>query len=195
MRRWGSLALAIMLAMPAWGFTSAKLDVNTEELKGQADEVVEVNLDGKALQEGSKLLSIREGISGSVKSVLSSIKGIYRKTYRFAAGNSYEEGALTNIRSQMTDGGWSPMIDVQDKKQNKGLTVYSFTSKDGTSPNGVTVISTDPGEVTVLNLVGDIDLDALADVGETLGMPAMKVATTGLTDPKAPLPPAPKKKQ
>src|SRR5690606_5528657 len=30
MRRWGSLALAIMLAMPAWGFTSAKLDVNTE---------------------------------------------------------------------------------------------------------------------------------------------------------------------
>lgn len=195
MRRWGSLALAIMLSMPAWGFTSAKLDVNTEELKGQADEVVEVNLDGKALQEGSKLLAIRDGISGSVKSVLGGIKGIYRKTYRFAAGNSYEEGAVTSIRSQMTNDGWAPMIDVQDKRQNKGLTVYSFTSTDGTSPNGVTVISTDPGEITVLNLVGDIDLDALADVGATLGMPAMSIATTEIGEPKLPLPPAPKKKQ
>jgi hypothetical protein len=181
-----------MLSAPAWGFTSAKLDVNTEELKGQADQVVEVNLDGIALLEGSKLLAIREGISGSVKSVLSGIKGSYRKTYRFAAGNSYEEGAVTSIRSQMTDGGWAPMIDVQDKKQNKGLTVYSYTSKDGTS-NGVTVISTDPGEITVLNLVGDIDLDALAEVGATLGMPAMSVATTDLVKPKTPLPPAPKK--
>jgi hypothetical protein len=105
----------------------------------------------------------------------------------------YEEGAVTGIRSQMTDGGWSPMIDVQNKKQNKGLTVYSYTSKDGTSPNGVTVISTDPGEITVLNLVGDIDLDALADVGATLGMPAMSIATTELGEPKLPLPPAPKK--
>ena len=177
MRRWGSLALVVMLSTPAWGFTSAKLDVNTEELKGQADEV-----------------AIRDGISGSVKSVLSGIKGVYRKTYRFAAGNSYEEGAVTSIRSQMTDGGWSPMIDVQDKKQNKGLTVYSYTATDGTSPNGVTVISTDPGEITVLNLVGDIDLDALADVGATLGMPAMSIATTELGTPKLPLPPAPKKK-
>ncbi len=182
----------MMLSMPAWGFTSAKLEVDTEELKGQADEVVEVNLDGKALQEGSKLLAIREGIGGSVKSVLSGIKGIYRKTFRFAAGNSYEEGAVTNIRSQMTNGGWAPMIDVQDKKLNKGLTVYSFTSTDGTSPNGVTVISTDPGEITVLNLVGDIDLDALADVGATLGMPSMSIATTELGEPKVPLP---KKKQ
>jgi len=64
-----------MLSMPAWGFTSGKLDVDTEELKGQADEVVEVNLDGKALQEGSKLLAIRDGISSSVKTMLTGIKG------------------------------------------------------------------------------------------------------------------------
>ena len=87
------------------------------------------------------------------------------------------------------------MIDVRNKKQNSGLTVYSYTSTDGTSPNGVTVISTDPGEITVLNLVGDIDLDALADVGATLGMPAMSIATTELGQPKLPLPAAPKKRQ
>ncbi len=150
-----------------------------------------MNLDGEALEQGSRLLSIRNGVSNSVKSVLGRIKGIYRKTYRFAAGNPYEEDAVSNIRNQMTDDGWAPMIDVQNRQQNRGLTVYSFTSSDGSGPNGVTVISTDPGEVTVLNLVGDVDLEALADVGETLGMPAMNLATTEVGEPDVPLPPAP----
>lgn len=192
MRHWGSLALAIVLSVPAWGFTSGRLEVDTQELEAQADEVVEVNLDGEALQEGSKLLSIRSGISNSIKSLLGGIKGIYRKTYRFAAGNEYDEEAVTDIRSQITDGGWAPMIDVQNRKQSKGLTVYSFTSTDASEPNGVAVVSTDPGEITVLNLVGDVDLEALANVGETLGMPAMSIATTDLGEPDVPLPPAPK---
>lgn len=193
MRYWGSLALAMMLSVPAWGFTSAKLDIDTEELKSQADEVVEVNLDGKTLEEGSKLLAVRSGISNSFKSVLGSIKGIYRFTYRFALGNPYEIDAMENLHRQMTDGGWAPMIDVQNQKENTGLTVYSFTSEDD-APNGITVISNDPSEITVLNLVGDVDLEALATVGETLGMPVMSIATTELGEPIVPLPPAPEDK-
>lgn len=195
MRRWGCIALFAMLSVPAWGFTSAKLDIDTEELKSQADEVVEVNLDGETLQEGSKLLSVRNGISNSVKSVLGGIKGIYRRTYRFALGNPYEAGAMNNIRQQITDGGWAPMIDVQNQKESSGVTVYSFTSEDSSTPNGITVISNDPGEITVLNLVGDVDLEALAAVGETLGMPVMSIATTDLGETDVPLPPEPEQKK
>jgi len=193
MRYWGSLALAMMLSVPAWGFTSAKLDIDTEELKSQADEVVEVNLDGKALEQGSKLLAVRSGISNSFKSVLGSIKGIYRFTYRFALGNPYGIDAMENLHRQMTDSGWAPMIDVQNRKESTGLTVYSYTSEDD-SPNGITVISNDPSEITVLNLVGDVDLEALARVGETLGMPVMSISTTELGEPFIPLPPAPEEK-
>jgi len=193
MRYWGSLALAMMLSVPAWGFTSAKLDIDTEELKSQADEVVEVNLDGKALEQGSKLLAVRSGISNSFKSVLGSIKGIYRFTYRFALGNPYGIDAMENLHRQMTDSGWAPMIDVQNRKESTGLTVYSYTSEDD-SPNGITVISNDPSEITVLNLVGDVDLEALARVGETLGMPVMNISTTELGEPFVPLPPAPEEK-
>lgn len=195
MRRWGCIALLAMLSVPAWGFTSAKLDIDTEDLKSQADEVVEVNLDGETLQEGSKLLSVRNGINNSVKSVLGGIKGIYRRTYRFALGNPYEEGAMNNLRQQITDGGWAPMIDVQNQTNSSGVTVYSFTSKDSSTPNGITVISNDPGEITVLNLVGDVDLEALATVGETLGMPVMSIATTDLGEADVPLPSAPEKKK
>lgn len=193
MRYWGSLALAMMLSVPAWGFTSAKLDIDTEELKSQADEVVEVNLDGKALEQGSKLLAVRSGISDSFKSLLGGIKGIYRLTYRFTLGNPYEEDAIKDLHRQMTDGGWAPMIDVQNRKESTGLTIYSYTSEDD-SPNGITVISNDPSEITVLNLVGDVDLEALAAVGETLGMPVMSIATTELGEPVVPLPPAPEEK-
>jgi hypothetical protein len=57
-----------MLSMPAWGFSSAKLDVNTEELKARPMKSSR-SVSTEALQEGSKLLAIHLGISGSVVGV------------------------------------------------------------------------------------------------------------------------------
>ena len=184
-----SMALALAVSMPAWGFTSAKLNVDMEDLEGQADEVVEVNLEGKSLEQGSKLLAIREGISGSFRALLGGLKGIYRKTYRFAGGKTYESDSVREIHEKMADKGWSKMVDVQDNAKQEGVTVYSLAEEAGV--NGLTVISTDPGEVSVVNIVGDeVDLEALAEFGEKLCLPAMKIATTELGKQKVALPPA-----
>ncbi len=187
-----SVALALLVSVPVWGFTSAKLNVDMEELEGQADEVVEVNLEGKSLEQGSKLLAIRDGISGSFKSLLGGLTGVYRKTFRFAGGKTYESDSVRHIHEKMAKEGWSKMVDVQDIQKKEGVTIYSYSEDAGVK--GVTVIATDPGEVTVVNIVGqEVDLEALAEIGEKLGLPAMKVATTELGKQKVALPPAPKK--
>ncbi len=182
--------MALAVSIPAWGFSSAKLNVEMDDLKGQADEVVEVNLEGESLEQGSKLLAIRDGISGSFKALLGGLKGVYRKTYRFAGGKTYESDSVKKFHEKMADEGWSKMVDVQDNATKEGVTVYSWAEDKGVK--GVTVISTDPGEVTVVNIVGDeVDLEALAEFGEKLGLPAMKVATTELGKQGPPLPPVP----
>ena len=186
--RLATLGLAVFVSAPVWGLTGAKVDVDLPHLKERADEVVEVNLEGKSLEDGSRLLAIRQGVSPSMKSVLNGLKGIYRRTYRFGLGgdSQFVEDDLAPIRQKMTGAGWSPMLDVRDKSTRESVTVYSYM--EGESVAGVTVVSSDPNEVTVVNIVGAVDLDALLELSEEMGLSSMKIATTELEKQKLELP-------
>jgi hypothetical protein len=179
--------LSLILTAPVLGLTGAKVDVDEPDLEKKADEVVEVNLEGKSLEQGSRLLAIRQGVSAPVKSLLSGIKGIYRRTYRFATGGSgYEDADVASIHKKMTGEGWSPVIDVKDNAKREAVTVYSYT--EGESVAGVTVVSSDPSEVTVVNIVGPVDLQTLIEAGESLGVPTMQIGSTELEKLKVKLP-------
>lgn len=168
-----------VLSAPAFALNGPKVNVDLPELKAEADEVVEVNLEGENLERGSKLLAIRQGVSGSVKSLLGGLKGIYRRTYRFAGGKSYEETPVQALREKMSGEGWSPLLNVEDKGKKEAVTVYSYKKEDGES--GVTVVSQDPSEVTVVNIVGDVDIETLIEFGVQMSGPStMEIATTEL---------------
>ncbi len=196
--RYAIVLSILLLASPAWALTGAKVDVDQPDLEQKADEVVEVNLEGKSLEQGSRLLAIRQGVSSPVKSLLGKLKGIYRRTYRFATGSDgYEDADVASIHEKMSGEGWAPVIDVKDNNKGESVTVYSYT--EGENVSGVTVVSSDPSEVTVVNIVGDdVDLQALVEASESFGVPMMQVGTTELEKLKVKLPeqappPAPKK--
>jgi len=180
------IVLLAALSTPAWALNGAKVDFDLGDLEGKAEEVVEVNLDGDALEQGSRLLAIRQGVSGSVKSLLRGIKGVYRRTYRFGMGKSYEDEDVRGFHEQMAEDGWSPLIDVKDNGSQEAVTVYSYS--EGKQVTGVTVVSSDPSEVTVVNIVGDVDLGALSEIGARLGVPEMVIGSTELEKLKVDLP-------
>jgi hypothetical protein len=86
----------------------------------------------------------------------------------------------------MTGEGWAPVIDVKDNSKKESVTVYSYT--EGESVAGVTVVSSDPSEVTVVNIVGPVDLQTLIEAGESFGVPTMHIGTTELEKLKVKLP-------
>ena len=184
------LATAALLwcAAPSWALQGAKVKMDFQQLEESADEVVEVNLEGETLEQGSKLLAIRQGVSGSVKGLLSGLKGIYRRTYRFSLGKSYETSTVAEFEQKMSGGGWSPVLNVEDKKKNEAVSIYSYRkAEDGES--GVTVVSRDSSEVTVVNIVGDVDIEALVEFGvQMTNQPAMNLATRELENRPTTLP-------
>lgn len=188
----------MVVSAPAWGLDGGKVDVDLPNLKEKADEVVEVNLEGKSLEQGSALLAIRQGVSGSMKSLLNGLKGIYRRTYRFGVGAvGFADEDVDPIYQKMTGEGWSNVLDVRDKSKREAVTVYSYV--EGESVAGVTVVSSDPNEVTVVNIVGDVDLNALIELSEQIGLPSMRISAKELEKQKLQLPkpasPAPAVKQ
>ena len=192
----GLVGMAALLGASLWGQSNAELDQKLETLEAKADEVVSVNLDGKSLALGQKLLGAHRGVGAGVKNLVKGLKGIYLRRFFFARKKSYSPEDVAPIREQLEDDGWVEMIDVKDRRKTETVTVYSLTENEELA--GVTVLTEEPQEVTVVNILGPVDLEALSTLGEQMGIPGMKLATTELPKKKvlepglAPSDPAPR---
>ena len=173
--------------VPLWAQSGAHLDIDLDHLDEKAEEVVRVDLDGTSLAGGSKLLGVRKGITEPVKILLGSLKGIYVRRFWFGRKKAYTAEDVDPIHKQMEAPGWVPIIEVKDRNRAAAVSIYSYVEDE--EVKGVTVVSEEEQEFTVINIVGDIDLGTLSELGEAMGLPAMNVATTALpTEPKLPEP-------
>jgi hypothetical protein len=134
--------------------------------------------------------ALRDGVTAPVKELIKGIKGIYMRRFWFGSKKAYEQGDTDDIRRQMAGPGWMPMIDVQGRNRPGTVTVYSYMENEKVA--GVTVLSQEEQELTVVNIVGPVDLETLVTLGEQMGLPAMRIATRDLPQKKV-LPPPPGK--
>jgi Domain of unknown function (DUF4252) len=109
------------------------------------------------------------------------LKGIYVKTFTFENEGEYSDSDVAGIRKQLQSPGWSRIVEVRSKKDGDNAEVYLKTGGPG---GGLAIISANPKELTIVNIVGKIDLDELSELGGNLGVPRID-----LEKPK----PAPKK--
>ena len=151
-------------------------------LEEKADEVLSVNLEGESLGMGQKLLAVRNGVSKSVKELIKGLKGVYLRRFWFSRKKAYSAEDTEPIRKQLEGGGWVPMIDVRDRQNSESVTVYSYV--ENKEVTGITIVSEEAHEFTVVNIVGPVDLEALSELGEQMGMPVMKLATRELIKEK-----------
>ena len=185
---------------PVGSFDSAEMSLSPTsqvrmdlpQMEEKADEMVSVNLEGESLGVGQKLLAVRKGVSKSVKELVSGLKGVYLRRFWFSKKKAYSAEDTAPIRKQLEEDGWVPMIDVHDRQKPESVTVYSFF--ENKEVTGITVVSEEAQEFTVVNIVGPVDLEALSELGDQMGMPVMKLATRELIKGKALTPPAPPNK-
>ncbi len=183
----GWLVSVLLIALPGWSQAAAdeqaQLSIDLPELEQRADEVVEVNLEGRSLHMGQKLLTLRKGVSRSVKEFVKGLKGVYVRRFWFAHKKAYSREDSDPIRKQLKDDGWVPMFDVRNRQKTETVAIYSYVENEKVA--GVTVVSEGPQELTVINIVGPVDLEALSELGDQMGLPVMKLATRDLPKKKA----------
>jgi hypothetical protein len=163
----------------------AGIEMQFDELEEKADQVVKVNLWGKSLEQGKKLLGLRKSVTSPVGRFLGSLKGVYRRTYRFGNTKTEQED-VEPIYQQLADDGWVPLIETEDRSSEGSVSVYSYYENEEVA--GLTLVSTDPSEVTVVRIMGAVDLDMLSEIGKGLGLPVMNLGTTDLGIKKVDLP-------
>ena len=63
-------------------------------------------------------------------------------------------------------------MDVHSKKDGDNAEIYL---KTGGADGGLAIICANPKELTMVNIVGKIDLDELSELGGNLGVPKIDV--------------------
>jgi hypothetical protein len=164
----------VFTALPAFGQEPARLRFSgLEKLAAKASEVVDVNLDSSMLRLASKFIDEDEKDDAELRQMLQNLKGIYVKSFEFEKEGQYSEEDVEAIRLQLRSPAWSKIVSVRSKKEGDNAEIYLMGSESNVQ--GLAIIAAEPKELTVVNLVGPIDLDKLSELGGHMGVPNLKL--------------------
>jgi hypothetical protein len=143
-----------------------------DHLAAKASQTVDVNIDERLMRMAAKLLSDKDADEKEVKQLVANLKGIYVKRFEFDLDNQYTPADVDSIRTQLRGPGWSRLLNVTSRKEGN-LEVYLLLNRE--QIGGLAVLHTDDRELTVVNLVGPVDLDKLAKLEGQLGVPELGI--------------------
>jgi hypothetical protein len=142
-------------------------------LANKASETVDVKLDERLMQTTARFFSGKDPDDAEIKEVLKGIKGIYVKSFTFEKEGEYSQVEVDSVMSQLRGGTWSKILTVKSKKDGENVEVY--LNMVGDQITGLAVLSVEPKEFTVVNIVGPINLEKLTKLEGQFGVPELGI--------------------
>jgi hypothetical protein len=149
---------------------------NLDHLAAKASETVDVSLNGSTLQFAAKFLDSKDPDQDKIKKLIGGLEGIYVKSFEFQKKGEWTASDVDGIRNQLKAPEWSKIVGY---KSNDGETDEIYLREQNGKLTGVAVIAAEPKELTVVNIVGPVDLDSLAELGGHFHIPKLDVGKEG----------------
>jgi hypothetical protein len=176
-----NLILSLLIALPLLARAQdPRLQLSSlDHLAAKANQTVDISMDERLMRTAAKILSDKDADEREVKKLVEGLKGIYVKNFEFDTEGQYTAGDLETIRTQLRGPGWTRLVNVTSKKDGN-LEVYLLFNGDAVG--GLAVLHSDLKEVTVVNIVGPVDLDKLASLEGQFGVPELGIEKTKKND-------------
>jgi hypothetical protein len=152
-----------------------------DRLSGKAEKFIDVSIDENLLRLPLGLIAnSKEPDAKEVAEIVAGLKGVYVRVFEFASAGQYAEGDYSSLRDQVRGAGWSRVVNVWNKRDEQRVEVF-LQSGPG-SIGGLVVIATQPKELTVINIVGKIDVEKLSKLEGKFGIPSIADISLGKDD-------------
>ena len=167
------LVCCVIITVQVARAQTSRLQLNTlDHLAAKATETVDVNIDERLIQSAVKIFSQEDPDEREIKELISSLKGIYVKSFEFENEGAYSETDLQPIKIQLQDPAWSKVVNVASKKEGN-IEVYLRMINDQIT--SLAVLSAKAKELTVVNLVGPVDLKKLTKLEGRFNIPELGI--------------------
>ena len=159
-------AAALLAAVPQ------QFQLNLDSLASKASNVVDVSLTGATLKFAARFLDSGDPEEADIKKLIGGLQGIYIKNFEFKSDKAWTQADLDPIRNQLKGPGWQRIVGV---KSEDGENSEVYLHVEGDKNTGIAILVAEPREVTVINIVGPIDLEQLADLGGHFDVPRLRM--------------------
>jgi hypothetical protein len=170
-----AVAYGSSLAMQAQTRYPAQLQIDSlEPLAAKAEKIVDVSLPDALL----RLIPIEKIHSTDVdvkdlKAIVAGLRGVYVKDFEFTAPGAWTQADIEPIRAQLRAPGWTRFVNVVDKREGRNVEVYLMTAPQGARVEGLAVLALEPKQLTVVNIIGIIDIEKLSKLEGQFGIPEL----------------------
>lgn len=160
---------------------SARLELGPlQKLASKAQSVTDVDLDHQMLQLAQRFMAKDESPDDAeARQLVEGLKGIYIKSFHFAREGEYSRADVDEVLGQLRGSAWRKIVSYRNEKGPEDANIYIMGT--GNSIQGLAIISAEPKELTVVNIVGAIDLRKLSDLEGHFGIPKLNVHQRGAT--------------
>ena len=145
-----------------------------DHLAAKASQTIDVNIDERLMRLAARVFDDKDEDEREVKKLIANLKGVYVKSFEFETEGQYAAADIEPIRTQLRGPGWTRLVNVTSKKEGM-LEVYLLFNGDVVG--GLAVLHTDDKELTVVNIVGPVDVDKLARLEGQLGIPDLGIGS------------------
>lgn len=168
-----------LLALLALSGMSAQADAPSGKLSlpdfgtlsEKATNSVAITLDASLLGIAARFLDTGDPEEAAVKDIIAGLQGIYVRSYTFDRDFSFPRSELEAVRRQLAAPGWQKIVEVRNSSPQTSVDIYLYQVQQRTG--GLAIISTEPREFTIVNIVGAIDLEKLHKLDGRFGMPKL----------------------
>ncbi len=161
------------LAAPRY---AAQLQIDSlERLATKASQIVDVNVDERVLKlvPLRLLMESKDADERLAAQLLKELKGIFVRSYEFNNLGEYGESDIASIRTQLGAPAWVRIVNVIQKKDGRTVEVHMLT--DNAKIGGLAVVAFEPRRLTLVNIVGNIDMDKLSRLEGRFGIPELNI--------------------
>lgn len=173
----------LMLVVCAAGAASgqdARLRISDlDKLEARASQVIDVSIDERLLRVAMRFLNAKDPEQAKIRELVAGLKGVYVKSYEFDSPDQYTVADVASINEQLKAPGWSRMVGIRSTREKQNIEVYTMLV--GERIGGIAVVAAEPKQLTVVNIVGPIDLEKLAELEGNFGIPKLQIKRDGQT--------------
>ena len=155
----------------------AQLQIDSlEPLAAKAEKIVDVSLPDALL----RLIPVGKIHSSDVdvkdlKAIVAGLRGVYVKDFEFTTEGAWTQADIEPIRAQLRAPGWTRFVNVVDKREGRNVEVYLMTAPQGARVEGLALLALEPKQLTVVNIIGVIDIEKLSKLEGQFGIPDLGI--------------------
>jgi hypothetical protein len=138
-------------------------------LDHKAKECVDFTIGPIPLSIVGWILDENDPETAAAKKLIKGLHSIRIRNYEFESENAYSKDDIEAVRAQLNAPGWSRLIQVRDRDAKEDIDVFIAYEHDKIV--GLAIVATEPREFSIINIVGEIDLDQLATLQKHISLP------------------------